>query len=144
MDLCKLRRQFNSHFRESYLITTSFYRIATTPIKFGTVGCFTDPKLAKISALLQFERMAGKRAQGDESPKDDRPDEPGREGEDALPEDDEDNPSTAMEIQTDSAKIQRHTGINAHEAERQHVGCYAIHEHNAIIHFKACELPETL
>ena len=42
--------------------------------------------------------MAGKRARDDESPKDDRPDEPGRE------DDDEDNPSTAMEVQTDSAK----------------------------------------
>ena len=48
--------------------------------------------------------MAGKRTGDDESPKDDRPDEPGREDEDTLLKDDEDNPSTEMEIQTDSAK----------------------------------------
>ena len=48
--------------------------------------------------------MAGKRARDDESRlKDDRPDEPGRE-EDELLKDDEDNRSTAMEVQTDSAK----------------------------------------
>ena len=48
--------------------------------------------------------MAGKHARDDESLKDDRPDEPGREDEDELLKDDEDNRSTAMEVQTDSAK----------------------------------------
>ena len=49
--------------------------------------------------------MAGKRARDDESRlKDDRPDEPGREDEDELLKDDEDNRSTAMEVETDSAK----------------------------------------
>lgn len=51
--------------------------------------------------------MAGKRARDDESPKDDRPDEPGRDqDEDALLEDDEDNPSTTMEIQKSSDTLE--------------------------------------
>ena len=78
--------------------------------------------------------MAGKRARDDESLKDDRPDEPGREDEDELLKDDEDNRSTAMEVQTDSTKSR-----DTLESERQHVDGYALHEHNATNHFKACE-----